>query len=219
MNTEGKTKGELPAMAEALEEARGRTYVSPVMRARLTRQIKELRAAAEAMQSNNVAAQAVKDSLTPERMWLWRNFVDGRSEYLAFDNPYPCHENGDPMTLGEPVGYAVVKASRNGRPDVDPDQVLRKMQQVQSNNGATAGAVASLKALIAFEVMTALDPAVSSNAAALVEQGRNEERERMADRLAELYANEPGIVARVCDDYLDRSGAMLGRVREIARKQ
>ena len=33
MNTEGKTKGELLAMAER-EEARSRTYVSPVMGAR-----------------------------------------------------------------------------------------------------------------------------------------------------------------------------------------
>ena len=38
----------------------------------------------------------------------------------------------------------------------------------------------AVKALIAFEVMTALDPKVSSDAAALVEQTRKEEREACA---------------------------------------
>lgn len=38
----------------------------------------------------------------------------------------------------------------------------------------------AIKALIAFEVMTALDPKVSSDAAALVEQARKEEREACA---------------------------------------
>ncbi len=50
----------------------------------------------------------------PEKLWLWKN---GPNEFWAFDNPYPCHLNGDPMTLGEPVGYAIVIPSINGRPD------------------------------------------------------------------------------------------------------
>ena len=45
------------------------------------------------------------------RLWLWKNFVNGLPEYWAFDNPYPCHPNGDPMVLGEPCGYAIVKES------------------------------------------------------------------------------------------------------------
>lgn len=38
----------------------------------------------------------------------------------------------------------------------------------------------AIKALISFEVMTALDPKVSSDAAALVEKAREEEREECA---------------------------------------
>lgn len=45
------------------------------------------------------------------KLWLWQNFVDGRPEYWAFDNPFPTHGGGDPMTLGEPCGYALLKNS------------------------------------------------------------------------------------------------------------
>ena len=39
------------------------------------------------------------------KLWLWKNFVDGKPEYLAFDNPFPVHMDcGDPQTLGEPCG-------------------------------------------------------------------------------------------------------------------
>lgn len=64
----------------------------------------------------------------PQRLWLWKNFVDGRPEYWAFDNPFPVHlDNGDPQTLGEPCGYALVKASRTGRTDVSDEEVLRRI--------------------------------------------------------------------------------------------
>jgi hypothetical protein len=55
-----------------------------------------------------------------ERLWLWRNFVDGRPEYWAFDNAYPCYANGDPITLGEPCGYALLRPSTDGRPGAAP---------------------------------------------------------------------------------------------------
>ena len=58
------------------------------------------------------------------KLWLWKN---GSHEFWAFDNPYPCHPNGDPITLGEPCGYALVKQSVNGRPDMPEDEVLRMM--------------------------------------------------------------------------------------------
>ena len=62
------------------------------------------------------------------KLWLWMNFVDGRPEYWAFDNPFPVHMDcGDPQTLGESVGYALVKPSRNGRPDVAEAEVLRRI--------------------------------------------------------------------------------------------
>jgi len=64
----------------------------------------------------------------PEKLWLWKNFVDGRPEYWAFDNPFPVHlDCGDPQTLGEPCGYALFKPSRTGRTDVSDAQVLRRV--------------------------------------------------------------------------------------------
>ena len=47
----------------------------------------------------------------PIKFWLWKNFVDGRPEYWAFTNPYPTYDGGDPMVLGEPAGYAILKDS------------------------------------------------------------------------------------------------------------
>ena len=33
------------------------------------------------------------------KLWLWENFVDGKPEYLAFDNPFPIHiDSDDPQT-------------------------------------------------------------------------------------------------------------------------
>ena len=62
------------------------------------------------------------------KLWLWKNFVNGRPEYRAFDNPFPVHlDCGDPQTLGEPCGYAIFKESRNGRPDVTEAEVLRRI--------------------------------------------------------------------------------------------
>lgn len=64
------------------------------------------------------------------KLWLWRNFVDGRPEYWAFNNPFPVHmDNDDPQTLGEPCGYALVKPSRVGRTDIDDDEVVKRIQQ------------------------------------------------------------------------------------------
>jgi hypothetical protein len=63
--------------------------------------------------------------MTEIKLWLWRN---GLIEFWAFDNPYPCYPNGDPMTLGEPYGYALFKESVNGRPDVTEEYVMRQME-------------------------------------------------------------------------------------------
>ena len=64
-----------------------------------------------------------------KKLWLWKNFVDGRPEYWAFDNPYPCHPGGDPMVLGEPCGYALVKESINGWPDVPEAEVIAAIKK------------------------------------------------------------------------------------------
>jgi hypothetical protein len=60
----------------------------------------------------------------PEKLWLWRN---GPHEFWAFDNPWPCHPNGDPITLGEPVAYALFKESVNGRPDLTEEDAMQGM--------------------------------------------------------------------------------------------
>ena len=66
--------------------------------------------------------------VTNEKLWLWKNFVDGRPEYWAFDNAYPVNmDGGDPQTLGDPCGYAVFKPSINGRTDVNDEQVLKRI--------------------------------------------------------------------------------------------
>lgn len=66
------------------------------------------------------------------KLWLWKNFIDGRPEYWAFDNPFPIHlDHGDPQTLGEPCGYAIFKPSRQGRVDVSEAEVLRRIATAQ----------------------------------------------------------------------------------------
>ena len=66
-----------------------------------------------------LAALAKAERVEPEpKLWLWKNFVDGKQEYWVFDNLYPININDDdPQTLGDPCGYALFKPSRNGRKD------------------------------------------------------------------------------------------------------
>ena len=72
-----------------------------------------------------------------KKLWLWKNFVDGRPEYWAFDNPYPCQPGGgDPMTLGEPCGYALFHESENARPDRTEEQVLEGMRRAKAKEAA-----------------------------------------------------------------------------------
>ena len=68
----------------------------------------------------------------PSKLWLWKNFVDGKPEYWAFDNPYPTNlDNGDPQTLGQPCGYAILKPSRDGSNGRTEEQVLREITSVK----------------------------------------------------------------------------------------
>ena len=77
-------------------------------------------------------------------LWMWKNFVGGKPEYWAFDNPYPCVSvHGDPLTLGEPCGYAVMKESVNGRPDRSEDEVMAGVIK----RAATASHAADVEAL------------------------------------------------------------------------
>jgi hypothetical protein len=69
------------------------------------------------------------------KLWLWKNFVDGRPEYWAFDNPYPRNlDNYDPQTLGQPCGYAIFKPSRDGSNGRTEEQVLREISEVQERS-------------------------------------------------------------------------------------
>ena len=42
--------------------------------------------------------------------------------------------------------------------------------------------------------------------------------EKIFERLVELYPDNYVCVAKICDEVLDRSGALLGKVRTAARK-
>jgi hypothetical protein len=67
----------------------------------------------------------------PRKLWLWKNFVEGRPEYWAFDNPFPCVSvRGDPLTLGEPCGWALLKSSVNGRPDRSEQEVINTVTRL-----------------------------------------------------------------------------------------
>jgi hypothetical protein len=90
----------------------------------------EIRAAFVALQQAQGQDAAPAEQM--QEFWLWKNFVDGRPEYWAFDNPYPINlTDGDPQTLGEPCGYAIFKPSRNGRPDVPRAQVIAAIKRAK----------------------------------------------------------------------------------------
>lgn len=58
-----------------------------------------------------IATHPRGELMIEQKLWLWKNFVDGKSEYWAFDSLYPRDSNGDPLVVGEPCGYALVKES------------------------------------------------------------------------------------------------------------
>jgi hypothetical protein len=85
----------------------------------------------------------------PAKLWLWKNFVDGRPEYWAFDNPYPRNLNdGDPQTIGQPCGYAIFKFSRDGSNGRTEEQVLHEMASVNSKSQPEPEPVAKMKELL-----------------------------------------------------------------------
>lgn len=46
--------------------------------------------------------------MSARKLWLWK----AGDHFLAFDNEYPCYEGGgDPLTLGEPIGWAALQDS------------------------------------------------------------------------------------------------------------
>ena len=80
------------------------------------------------------------------KLWLWKNFVDGKPEYWAFDNPFPVHlDCCDPQTLGEPCGYAIFKPSRAGRSDVTEEQVLERINRAKEDQIMSKYTAAQIK--------------------------------------------------------------------------
>lgn len=79
------------------------------------------------------------------KLWLWKNFIGGKPEYWAFDNPFPCVSvGGDPLTLGEPCGWALFKPSVNGRPQHSEQEVVNTVYRLHTTpqpTQAQAGAV------------------------------------------------------------------------------
>lgn len=68
-----------------------------------------------------------------EKLWLWKNFVGGKPEYWAFDNPFPCVSvGGDPLTFGEPCGWALLKPSVNGRPQRSEQEVANTVSRLHT---------------------------------------------------------------------------------------
>lgn len=104
--------------------------------------------------------QSVSDGEFDSKLWLWKNFVDDRPEYWAFDNPFPCHPNGDPMVLGEPCGYALFEKSKNGQPNVQLQKVLDAVTAVAKAAAerfrAPVGGDGELREDIALEIRRAM---------------------------------------------------------------
>ena len=57
-----------------------------------------------------------------------------------------------------------------------------------------------------------------SNIAAVIGSFPMASPENIFERLVKLYPDNYVCVAKICDEVLDRSGALLGEVRKAARK-
>ena len=91
----------------------------PTRKAQIDRMKESLDQHEASITAGRAALANAEPTAKPEtKLWLWKNFIDGRQEYWAFDNLYPININDDdPQTLGDPCGYALFKPSRNGRKD------------------------------------------------------------------------------------------------------
>jgi hypothetical protein len=99
-------------------------------------------------ESTSAAAQEGEQ----RKLWLWRNFVDGRPEYWAFDHPFPRNlHDGDPQTLGEPCGYALLKPCRPGRSDWTEESVLRAIARASERTSAAPDERAAFEVWAAHE--------------------------------------------------------------------
>lgn len=120
-----------------------------------------------------------------EKLWLWRNFVDGRPEYWAFDNPYPVHMNSsDPQTLGEPCGYAIFKPSRVGRIDKTEEQVLAAIARANAPSPTHQQLVTSLERALERLHRADADPYADAEDRGDAKRYLNDARKALLDALA-----------------------------------
>jgi hypothetical protein len=58
---------------------------------------------------------AVKPQMTLDsegkKLWLWQI---NNGVFVAYDNPRPCDENGNPKVVGEPAAAAMIFPSKRG---------------------------------------------------------------------------------------------------------
>jgi hypothetical protein len=66
---------------------------------------------------------------------------------------------------------------------------------------------------LARDILNTLDPSIESLQAEVAEL-----RKQRLMILTAVYPEAPKFVATICDESLDRSGALLGEVRELARQ-
>jgi hypothetical protein len=85
------------------------------------------------------------ETVAGEKLWLWKN----GDHYLAYRHLYPCFTpGGDPMTLGEPVGYALIRESHDRATPSKPHFMSMEAAQnraTQREHGRIDGMVGALK--------------------------------------------------------------------------
>jgi hypothetical protein len=123
--------------------------------------------------------------MTEQKLWLWKNFVDGKQEYWAFDSTHPRHENGDPAVLGEPCGYALVKS----RTVPMQGEVVAALSAAKvfientNHNGCYIGEVGGMGCVCGKETMEDLIDAALSSLPQPVIMGEEEAVEIMSEAI------------------------------------
>lgn len=64
------------------------------------------------------------------KIWLWKN----GDHFFGYHHLHPCHENGDPKVLGEPIGYALIKSSLPRELWTNPEGLNYHAQSIQATH-------------------------------------------------------------------------------------
>jgi hypothetical protein len=99
----------------------------------------------DALTPSSPGAAEAGEAVAGEKLWLWKN----GDHYLAYRHLYPCFTpGGDPMTLGEPVGYALIRESHDRATPSKPHFMSMEAAQnraTQREHGRIDGMVGALK--------------------------------------------------------------------------